>query len=734
MIATLTKRTSYIFRTLLICVLSFAYLPAKEPAGYSKDQLTDLFINELQKAQLHVRGQNLMLEAIKTAHPELSNKADEAWTAFDLSEFGTGYRNIDSIVIAKLKDEPAGLSWFRKQNADAEKQFEKLLKEQPALDLANAGKFIDMAMLRAYGAFTPESTAHALMAANPKFQGEPSLEMAAGFKRKMSTNGHGKSKGRSISFEIPTSWSRTEGNGKNVVMVCRSDAGYGDIDLNILLADMELPIDTTAGAGKGAKRLLNQLEYEASLKSYNEETQAPEGFRAVRKEIIKVNDLSWCLFVTESDAQDKYAGRKTRLFQFTTLHNSHVVLITFHLWAKAQVDLNALEEKYKGAIKNILSTVKFDDEIARPKWADSTYAVFKTNAPLRIGKKTVSLIVPKGMACVDRSTDLMPEYVKAHFKDLMKGTQMLTFVDSNNLGENPSNSVLVLDGKLEPKDIKEQLSLTEKTMKDKAKVAELSGRGNASLAKAGYYSPEDIAMLSSRANGKFITSIIQNDGRHFLVKIEGGDYTNYMATMACESRMVLLNSQGPKDTAAARESQMRALIDQLNAGFEGEDPNYKTPPQSKTITSESGSFSYVLPLTWTTQSAPGVAEKMANFLLHGYKGQVCSIIFIERSLPGGTIDRVLASDMAEISASYKQQIQFSDIQKDKETAKGIPYSESTLLYKSDKTPGDVLQTLYVLKLKNDIFVTAIFSTKPDRNKVFTENAKQILDSLTPIAR
>ena len=204
--------------------------------------------------------------------------------------------------------------------------------------------------------------------------------------------------------------------------------------------------------------------------------------------------------------------------------------------------------------------------------------------------------------------------------------------------------------------------------------------------------------------------------------------------MACESRMVLLNSQGPKDTAAARESQMRALIDQLNAGFEGEDPNYKTPPQSKTITSESGSFSYVLPLTWTTQSAPGVAEKMANFLLHGYKGQVCSIIFIERSLPGGTIDRVLASDMAEISASYKQQIQFSDIQKDKETAKGIPYSESTLLYKSDKAPGDVLQTLYVLKLKDDIFVTAIFSTKPDRNKVFTENAKQILDSLTPIAR
>jgi hypothetical protein len=85
--------------------------------------------------------------------------------------------------------------------------------------------------------------------------------------------------------------------------------------------------------------------------------------------------------------------------------------------------------------------------------------------------------------------------------------------------------------------------------------------------------------------------------------------------------------------------------------------------------------------------------------------------------------------MAEVSASYNQKLDFTNLQKGQKNANGLTYSEVTLLAKSASPPGDVLQTLYVMNLKEDIFLSVVFSTKPDRHNVFTQNAKEVLDSI-----
>jgi len=731
----IVKRTTWLALVLSIFVAQMPGLKGGEPTTYSKDEVTDLYLKELQKAQLYIRAQTQVLETVKALHPQLGVKADEALNAFELSEYGVGFRNIDSIVISTLRNEPAGISSYRNQGGEAEKQLAKYLKEQPPADPQKAASIVDTIAQRAKGVFSPESVGQALIAANPKFQGEPELEMAAGFKRRVSTAGHEKSKGRSISFDIPKSWAKLEGNGKNVIMVCRSNLGTGDLDLNILLAEIDLPGSMPGKAGgTGSKRAISQFEHEEALKSYDAEIRAPDGWVGIRKDIVKINESKWCLFVSEPEPTSKFGALNIRTFQFTTLHNRNAVVVTFHIRAQSGTNLQSLELKYQSLFISILRTLKFDDEDKLPRFGDLPYAIYTKTVPFNLGKKTAALEVPAGLACIDRSADLMADYVKAHFKDLMKGTQMLTFGDADKLGDNASISLLALDTKLEPKDIPERLVETEKILNNKARVVELTKRSNASLAKAGHYSPEEVALLASRATGEFAATILQKDTRHFLLKVEGENFTNFVATMACESRMLMLNSQGTKDTALQREKQIKSLIAQLSVSFSGSDPDYKMPARSKTVASESGSFTYVLPITWDTQVAPGIAEKMAAYMLHGYKGQVCSMIFIERRLAGSSVDKVLAADMAELSTSYSQKLDFTNLQKGLKTANGLPYSEASLLTKSSGPAGDVLQTLYVLNLKDDLFLSVIFSTKPDRHKVFSQNARELLDSIKSTER
>lgn len=45
---------------------------------------------------------------------------------------------------------------------------------------------------------------------------------------------------------------------------------------------------------------------------------------------------------------------------------------------------------------------------------------------VRIGAKVVAVTIPQGMAALDWSKDLMPDFVKAHLKDFLRSTEMVT--------------------------------------------------------------------------------------------------------------------------------------------------------------------------------------------------------------------------------------------------------------------------------------------------------------------
>lgn len=694
------------------------------------------FVQKLLDAHYYVYGQNRSLEIIKATHPSLATQADAARQDFEKSAFGEGDRNIEATISNRLKENPAALAEIGSTRAELERQIEDIIGKRPPMDLSAAQQFIETVRQRAAGTFTPPIYAQSLLAAHPKFQSAPALEMTSGFKTRHATAGHPKSKGRSISFEAPLSWTRAEAKGPNIVVGCQSEAGTGYATLYLMLREFPLTEMTTDPA-EVFEKPLTQAEYDEALRLLNEDNSAPSGQRLLRKERLRVGATDWCLMVTETTLPIEQK-LQVRTLQFATMHNAHFVMFSFHLRATSPTEMAERERRHMEDFKYILGTLRFDDEATHPKLATFKVIGPVKTADLKIGAKTKPIAAPDGMYIIDRSTDLMEDYVKATFKDAMKGTQMLTFVDAAKPAGSPSMSILALDGKLESADIPDRLTETLKILANQKRLQEISTRSYNDAAKLGLQPREDAAGFSPGATSQVASSVVQTDDRHFLIKLSGDGFVNYMATLTCESRMIMINSQGIPATAPSREAKLKALITTVSSSFSAADPSFKpkdTVLSKQTIvTSRSKNFSYALPVTWVNREDEGQTEPGAAFILHGRSGQICHMAFVERAMIGTSVDKVLAADMAEITATDTQPPEITDVRKATANAQGLQYTEATLLRHAKEPTGDILQTLYVIELSDGRYLTIVFSTQPKRHPTYAKNAKEIIDSMKSLVK
>jgi hypothetical protein len=560
--------------------------------------------------------------------------------------------------------------------------------------------------------------------------------MASGFRTRHATAGHPKSKGRSISFEAPRSWTRAEAKGPNIVVSCQSDAGAGSTTLYLMLRELPLTEMTTDPA-EVTERQFTQAEYDEALSLLNEDNSAPSGHRLLRKERLRVGATDWCLMVTDTTMPIEQKLH-VRTLQFATMHNAHFVFLSFNLRAASGTELAEREQRHMEDFKYILGTLRFEDEISHPKLATFKIIGPVKAAELRIGAKTKAIAAPEGMYIIDRSTDFMEDYVKATFKDAMKGTQLLTFVDAAKPAGSPSMSILALDGKLESADIPDRLTETLKILANQKRLQEISTRSYNDAAKLGLQPREDAAGFAPGATSPVTSSVVQTDDRHFLIKLSGDGFVNYMATLTCESRMIMINSQGTPATAPSREAKLKALITTVSSSFSATDPSFKPKDavlsKQSIVTSRSKHFSYALPVTWVNREEEGQTEPGAAFILHGRSGQICHMAFVERAMVGTSVDKLLVADMAEITATDTQPPEITDVRKATANAQGLQYTEATLLRHAKDPTGDILQTLYVIELSDGRYLTIVFSTQPKRHPTYTKNAKEIIDSLKSLVK
>ena len=694
------------------------------------------FVQKLLDAHYYVYGQNRSLEILKATHPSLAPQADAARRDFEKSAFGEADRNFEATISSRLKENPTALAEIRSKRAELERQIEDIVAKRQPMDISTAQQFIETVRQRAAGTFTPPIYAQSLLAAHPKFQGAPALEMASGFRTRHATAGHAKSKGRSISFEAPLSWTRAEAKGPNIVVGCQSEAGTGYATLYLMLREFPLT-EMTSDPAEVAERQLTQAEYDEALSLLNEDNSAASGHRLIRKERLRVGATDWCLMVSET-AMPIEQKLQVRTLLFATMHNAHFVFFSFNLRAASATEMAERELRHMEDFKYILGTLRFDDEATHPKLATFKVIGPVKTADLKIGAKNKAIAAPEGMYIIDRSTDLMEDYVKATFKDAMKGSQMLTFVDAAKPAESPSMSILALDGKLESADIPERLAETLKILANQKRLQEISTRSYNDAAKLGLQPREDAAGFAPGATSPVSSSVVQTDNRHFLIKLSGDGFVNYMATLTCESRMIMINSQGIPATAPSREAKLKALITTVTSAFSAADPSFKPKDaalsKQSIVTSRSKHFSYALPVTWVNREDDGQTELGAAFILHGRSGQMCHMAFVERAMIGTSVDKVLVADMAEITATDTQPLEITDVRKATANALGLQYTEATLLRHAKDLTGDILQTLYVIELSDGRYLTIVFSTQPKRHPTYTKNAKEIIDSLKSLVK
>jgi hypothetical protein len=104
---------------------------------------------------------------------------------------------------------------------------------------------------------------------------------------------------------------------------------------------------------------------------------------------------------------------------------------------------------------------------------------------MRIGAKVVAVTTPQGMVAIDRSKDLMPDYVKAYFKDNLRGTQMISFSPASEPDAAPTFTILITDGKFTAEDIPERIKMTLDFIADKKRLTEKTLSANKALSATG---------------------------------------------------------------------------------------------------------------------------------------------------------------------------------------------------------------------------------------------------------
>ncbi len=354
---------------------------------------------------------------------------------------------------------------------------------------------------------------------------------------------------------------------------------------------------------------------------------------------------------------------------------------------------------------------------------------------VRIGAKVVAVTTPQGMAATDRSKDLMPDYVKAYFKDNLRGTQMISFSPAEEPDAAPTFTILITDGRFTPKDIPERIKMTLDFIADKKRLTEKTLSANKALSATGKVEVEAADETRRRTEGAIEAAVPAQDGRHFVMRLSGTDFAHYIATLACESRQVMLYSHGDKPSGEARLAQLKSFVKEITAATVAEDPVYKAPRHMDTVRSASGSYQYEVPIAWVRRPEKGMAEQVACFISHGNGGTVCNAVFLEeRTVANSLPAELLRNEIALAKRNLDKPPVQTGSSRDGITTKGLAYAEADFIGEHQVVNGKVSTTITFVALGSDRYLIIAFNTNHPSKEVFTRGYRELVESLAPLSK
>jgi hypothetical protein len=353
---------------------------------------------------------------------------------------------------------------------------------------------------------------------------------------------------------------------------------------------------------------------------------------------------------------------------------------------------------------------------------------------VRIGAKVVAVTIPQGMAAIDRSKDLMPDFVKAHFKDFLRGTQMVAFPPAKEPDGPSSFAILVTDGQFSPQDIPQRIKMSLDFVADKKRLTAKTLAASKALIAAGQ-EVEPQEDLLRRTEGAIETVVRSQDDRHFIISLSGDGFTNYLATLACESRQVVLYSYGDKRSGEARLAQLKSVVKEITGATVAVDPTYKAPRHMDTVHSASGSYQYEVPIAWVRRPEKGVAEQIASFISHGNGGTICNAVFLEeRTVANSSPAELLRNEIALAKRNLDKPPVQAGSSRDGITAKGLAYAEADFIGENPAVTGKISTTITFVALGFDRYLVIAFNTNHPSKEVFTRGYRELVESLAPLSK
>ena len=207
---------------------------------------------QIARAAGFLVGQQLMLNRVGEAYPDLEEKTRKAKSAF-VASFGTAKREIGALVGDKH------LEFLRKAVADL------MVNEELTRELASA--FIAEVEARARGEI--ESPFLEVLLAY-QYANAPHEELANGYRQSFTSKDHPKAKGLEVELVVPRSWTQHEGRRPNVVQVLRSHPAQGIASVVVGVRDTVADIEARTGEPMGAEAI-RELESRAGGEAMIEE-------------------------------------------------------------------------------------------------------------------------------------------------------------------------------------------------------------------------------------------------------------------------------------------------------------------------------------------------------------------------------------------------------------------------------------------------------------------------------
>lgn len=186
-----------------------------EASTDSQAFLSQIPTDDLFQLYGYLRGQAFAIEKIKTDFPDLIKDLKQAERLFQKSF----YPSLAVLSKAFPENDKAIIEFNKKFDIEMQNSF-------PTATRLTATDFIAELVRRSKGDI-PSPFCETLLCLNPEYDESPEKEFLAGYKKRFTTDGSGKSKGIAFHIDYPKSWQAKDGYRPNVIQNLRSKKGHG---------------------------------------------------------------------------------------------------------------------------------------------------------------------------------------------------------------------------------------------------------------------------------------------------------------------------------------------------------------------------------------------------------------------------------------------------------------------------------------------------------------------------